>query len=215
MSPRPEIDCGSGGTPEVIRNLSAALCDRALPHTYVTDGRVVVSEAVTGSPDVITAEGNCPLPMVVSAMDGGLLKNMLARLTFTFRWETDKNGEKKQKEFCPPEATLAAALKPRTWPGLPVLNGVIGAPVLRPDGTFLSEPGYDEASGLYLASRVQLPKVPQTPSAEDVAWARDLLFRRVLGEFKWAGDADKANYIAMLVTQVFQAAAEGLSGADL
>lgn len=204
MSPRPEIDCGAGTTAEVIRALTAALCARALPFTYVTDGRVVAVEPVTGSPDLITAEGDCPLPVAVTVMDGLLAKNILAQATFTFRWETGKNGPE-QVELSPPAATLSAVLKPRTWPGLPVLNGIIGAPILRHDGTLLTTPGYDEASGLYLASRVQLPDIPdgQPPCQAQVAWAREFLFQWVLGDFRWGG-ADKANFIAMLVTQVIR-----------
>ena len=205
MSPRPEIDCGAGTTAEVIRALSAALRARALPFTYVADGRVVVIEPVTGSPDTVTAEGNCPLPVAVSAMDGLLMKNILAQGTFTFRWESDGNGKPEKVELSPPAATLSAVLKPRTWPGLPVLNGIIGSPILRHDGTLLTAPGYDEASGLYLANRVDLPQIPagQAPHASMVAWAREYLFQWVLGDFRW-GDADKANFIAMLVTQVIR-----------
>ena len=114
-------------------------------------------------------------------------------------------GSRKRWSSARRPATLSAVLKPRTWPGLPVLNGIIGSPILRHDGTLLTAPGYDEASGLYLANRVDLPQIPagQAPHASMVAWAREYLFQWVLGDFRW-GDADKANFIAMLVTQVIR-----------
>ena len=83
--------------------------------------------------------------------------------------------------------------------------------MLRHNGTLLTTPGYDEASGLYLANRVDLPQIPagQPPYREQVAWARDFLFRWVLGDFRWAGEADKANFIAMLVTQMIRRLLKG------
>ena len=200
------IDCDSGKGPVVIRVVKQALNDGKVPGTYVTAGRVVICEQVSGSPDMITAEGSRPLPVEVSQAKPAALQALLADHTFTFRRVPVKGqqGVWEPSEFTPTAETLAAVLAPKSWPGLPPLNGIIGSPVLRPDGTLLSQPGYDEVSGLYLASRVQLPQIPERPSADDVAWARDLLFRQVLGDFCWAGGADKANYIAMLVTQVIR-----------
>jgi hypothetical protein len=201
-----QIDCGSGRGPEVIRVVKQALNERKVPGTYVTAGRVVICEEVSGSPDMITAEGSRPLPVEVSQAKPAGVQALLADHTFTFR-RVPVKGQPDQwepAEFTPPAETLAAVLAPKSWPGLPVLNGIIGSPVLRPDGTLLTAPGYDEASGLFLASRVQLPQIPARPDAEAVAWARDLLFRCVLGDFRWAGTADRANYVAMLVTQVIR-----------
>jgi len=203
QSEHPQIDCGGGHGPEVIRGVQDALCEGKIPFTYVADGRAVAVQAVTGSPD---ADGSRPLPVAVTALEPALLKSMLARFTFTFRWVPPKvpGGDSEQVEISPEAGLLASALAPRSWPGLSPLTGVIGAPVLRPDGTLLTKPGYDEASGLFLANRVHLPEIPQRPPADWVAAARDLLFRCVLGDFCWCGPADKANFTAMLVTQVIR-----------
>ena len=200
QSQHPQIDCGGGHGPEVIRGVQDALCAGQIPFTYVADGRVVAVEAVAGSPD---ADGSRPLPMRVTALEPALLKSMLARFTFTFRW-VPKGKSMEQVEMSPEAGLLASALAPSSWPGLRPLTGVIGAPVLRRDGTLLTEPGYDQATGLYLASRVHLPEIPERPSPSDVTWARDLVFRQVLGDFCWCGPADKANFAAMLITQVIR-----------
>ena len=207
VMPNP-IDCDSGKGPVVIRAVKQALNEGKVPGTYVTAGRVVICEEVSGSPDMVTAEGSRPLPVGVSQAAPAGLQALLADHTFTFR-RVPVKGQPDQwepSEFTPTAETLAAVLAPKSWPGLPPLNGIIGSPVLRPDGTLLAEPGYDKASGLYLASRVQLPQIPerQAPAAGTVAWARDLLFRQVLGDFRWAGGADMANYTAMLITQVIR-----------
>jgi hypothetical protein len=200
----PQIDCGHGKGPEVIRAVTAALNAGEVPWTWVTDGQVVILEWVTGSPDMVTAEGNRPLPVAVSQASPAAMASLLAHTTYTFRLETASKGRQERREFTPEAVTLAAVLKPRNWPGLPVLNGIIGSPVLRPDGTLLTAQGYDRSTGLYLASRVRLPKIPERPDEKLVAWARDALLGRLLANFPWAAEADKANYLAMLVTQIIR-----------
>ena len=49
-----------------------------------------------------------------------------------------------------------------------------------------------------------LPQIPERPGPDDVAWARHLVLERVLRDFCWRGPADKASYVAMLVTQVIR-----------
>jgi hypothetical protein len=201
----PPIDCGEGRGPEIQRAVTAAMNEGTVPWLWVTGGQVVILEQVSGSPDMVTAEGNRPLPVAVSQASPAGLASLLAHTTYTFKWETVRKGTpQQQREFTPETGTLAAVLKPTNWPGLPVLEGITGSPVLRPDGTLLTEPGYDRSTGLYLASRVQLPAIPQQPDAKLVAWARDTLLDRLLADFPWAGDADKANYLAMLVTQIIR-----------
>ena len=87
QSQHPQIDCGGGHGPEVIRGVQDALCEGKIPFTYVADGRAVAVQAVTGSPD---ADGSRPLPVAVTALEPALLKSMLARFTFTFRWVPSK-----------------------------------------------------------------------------------------------------------------------------
>jgi hypothetical protein len=107
-------------------------------------------------------------------------------------------------ELTPSPSLLSAALAPKEWPNLRPLAGIVGAPVLRRDGTLLQRPGYDPATGLYLASKVPLDVVPAAPSAKQVAEARKFILDRFLGDFPWAGKADKANYVALQVTPILQ-----------
>ena len=104
----------------------------------------------------------------------------------------------------PPPNVLTATLARKEWPKLRPLFGIVGAPVLRPDGSLLQDPGYDPATGLYLASKVPLERVPPKPASAQVKAARDFLLTAFLGDFPWVGDADKANYIGLLVTPILR-----------
>jgi hypothetical protein len=95
---------------------------------------------------------------------------------------------------------LAAVLARRSWPGLPVLRRIISTPVLRPDGTLLQTPGYDPATGFYLAANGHLDPIPDRPTPQQVDDAREFLLERFLRDFPWRSPADRANYLALLVT---------------
>lgn len=59
---------------------------------------------------------------------------------------------------------------------LPWLGGIIETPTLRSDGTLLTAPGYDPASGLLLdAGHAVFPAIPEHPSREDALAALALL----------------------------------------
>lgn len=66
----------------------------------------------------------------------------------------------------PPAWCVAALHRRGTWPGLRPLVSVLDAPVLRRDGTVLTAPGYDRASGCFFEPRFKLPEIPERPTPE-------------------------------------------------
>ncbi len=203
---RPRIETDSG--PATIRALRGAIDDGKIPDTYVSTGRVVHVERVSGTAGGLSGDEDSPVPMTASEVVPTRLAALLAAHTFTYRIRTwaDKKGNvtTEEEEVTPPSAVLAAALAPKEWPHLRPLFGIVGAPVLRPDGTLLQAPGYDPATGLYLASKVPLDPVPEEPEKEQVKAAREFLFTTFLGDFPWVGPADKANYAGLLVTPILR-----------
>lgn len=90
--------------------------------------------------------------------------------------------------FAPPQ-TLANALLARSdkWE-FPILRGIIEAPTLRNDGTLITEPGYDESSGLLLATNgVRYPPIGDNPTREDALRALAML-KRPFKDFPFVGD---------------------------
>ena len=146
--------------------------------------------------------------MTASEVRAPELALLLAEHTNTYRLRSRKTPdgatETYEEEVTPSTATLTAALAPKEWPDLRPLFGIVGAPVLRPDGSLLQRPGYDPATCLYLASKVPLEPVPEEPSGEQVHAAREFLLADFLGDFPWVDDADKANYLGLLVTPILR-----------
>jgi hypothetical protein len=203
---KPRIEIKSG--PAAIRDITEAINDRELPEVYVTDGRVVHVEEVSGSAMATAGDEDSPLPLTASEVTAPSLAALLADHTFTYRLKTRKGDDGQpdtyEEEATPGAQSLSAALARKTWPGLLPLHGIVGAPVLRPDGTLLQEGGYDESTGLYLASRVPLDRVPAEPTAEQVKEARQFLLETFLRDFPWVSNADRANYVGVLVTPILR-----------
>jgi hypothetical protein len=188
---RPQIRVGSD--PETIRELTRALNARIIPDTYVTDGDPVVLQAVSGAGDVTAGDEDVPLPLTVSVLKAPLLAGLLAEHT---------NVLEDKGEVSPKRDLLTAVLARRSWPDLPPLRRLISTPVLRPDGTLLQHPGYDPATGFYLVGNTHLEPVPDQPTAGQVDEACTFLLDRFLVDFPWRSDADRANYLALLVTPI-------------
>ncbi|GAB2937808.1 hypothetical protein GCM10027280_27520 [Micromonospora polyrhachis] len=158
------VQVGTG--PETIRVLKAALADGMLPDTYVQAGELVHMETVSGGLATEVDEDS-PLPVSASHLTPAGLAGLLAEHAYVYRLKTRKGNDGQpevyEDEVTPPRDILASVLAGKTWPKTAPLRGIIGAPVLRRDGTLLQRPGYDPATGLYLASKVALPPVPDSP----------------------------------------------------
>lgn len=95
-------------------------------------------------------------------------------------------------------AEIYAARKGR-W-RVPVLRGIVTCPTLRPDGSMLVEPGYDEATGYYLADGLRV-EAPEAPRQVDAAAALDSL-RRLLAGFSFVAEVDQSVALALLLTAI-------------
>jgi hypothetical protein len=86
-------------------------------------------------------------------------------------------------------------------PALPVLAGIVTAPVFGSDGTLITEPGYHPATRLLYepTQDFTLPPVPDDPTPQQIAAARSLLLDDLLGDFPFVGDAERAHALALLL----------------
>lgn len=95
------------------------------------------------------------------------------------RWEKyDKRAKKGEEwvEVTPPSRFVQTLQARPAWP-FPLLEGIIQSPTLRPDGSMLTQPGYDASTGLYLDfNGTTFPSLPASPTLDD---ARSALGRLV------------------------------------
>jgi putative DNA primase/helicase len=89
--------------------------------------------------------------------------------------------------------------------GFPRLAGVITTPTLRPDGSILSEAGYDPATALLLVEPPTMAAIPDYPGPAD---ARNALrpLEVLLDEFPFVDEESRAVALSALITPVVRGA---------
>ena len=90
------------------------------------------------------------------------------------------------------------------WP-FPPLRGVIATQTMRYDGSLLTKPGYDRATGLVLFNPPPMPPIPDQPTKNDALEALALL-RNLVDEVDFADDdnVSLSGAISMLMTPVLR-----------
>jgi hypothetical protein len=131
-----------------------------------------------------------------------MLRDYLSRAA---TWERYSAKKRKFVATDPPGDVARIILSRDGEWSFPRLVGVITTPTLRPDGSMLSEPGYDSATGLLLVSPPPMPTIPERPS-RDVALAALGHLDALLDEFPFVSDADRSVGLSALMTPVARGA---------
>lgn len=142
----------------------------------------------------------------ISEHTGPSMKDVFARAAHFFR-----QGEFGPVPCFPPSdvvSNLLSSVPARL--GLPTLIALIEAPGLRPNGTIISDPGYDPDTGLYYVPRpgLDVPPIREEPTEEEVFQALALILE-LLVDFRFADEASSTNAIATILTAVIRSAIAG------
>lgn len=138
----------------------------------------------------------------IEAVNPATLRDRMSRVA-DFLQEAKRGG---LVGAAPPMHAVLAVHSRGTWP-LRHLEGIVDEPVLRPDGTILAEPGYDDATGLLLGEH-RVEAVPDSPTIEEaVAAATELL--KVTEDFPFAGEEHLSAYLAAVLTSFARFAFDG------
>jgi putative DNA primase/helicase len=110
-----------------------------------------------------------------------------------------------------PPTALVKSLLATPDPGLPILSGIVTTPVFGRSGTLLTEPGYHpDARLLYHAiPGFKVPQIPEHPSPEQIAEARNLLQDDLFGDFPFTSLAERAHAISLLLLGFVRALING------
>src|SRR5262249_14809141 len=114
---------------------------------------------------------------VIDALSKDALTGELARTAWYVNERRTRNGDTVRAPISPPKDIVNELHARGSWDNLPSLAGVVETPVVRPDGSILIRPGYDDTTWLYYAPRPGfiLPPIPDRPVASAVEEAVDLL----------------------------------------
>lgn len=126
----------------------------------------------------------------------------LARVATWVKFNARKSGD--VITDVPSEVSATILSRDGEWQ-LPKLAGVITTPTLRPNGTILSEPGYDPTTQLLLMSPPPLPPIADKPTKADALAALTLL-DGLLDEFPFVDLASRSVALSALITPVVRGA---------
>jgi hypothetical protein len=117
---------------------------------------------------------------------------MAERLARAADWTS--SSPKGTRPVQPPKYVAAGTLTLGEWSFAPPLKGVSHCPFLAPDGRLVTENGYDAGSGVFLAAE------PSGTWEGGGRRAAEWLLDELLGDFPWAGEADRAGAFALMLT---------------
>ncbi len=123
-------------------------------------------------------------------------------------WEKFDRRERKALPCAPPPIAARMLLARAGHWNLSHISGTVTTPTLRPDGSILSEPGYDKQTQLYHVAdqKIALPPMSKKPTRKEALAALALL-ESVIAEFPFADDKlDKAVALSALMTPVLRPA---------
>jgi putative DNA primase/helicase len=105
-----------------------------------------------------------------------------------------------------PPMEVAATILARTgdWT-FSLITGVISTPTMRPDGSLLTEQGFDVATGLLLVEPPSMPSIPDKPTRQDAMEALKLLEGLLTG-FPFVDDVARACALSAIITPVVRGA---------
>jgi putative DNA primase/helicase len=106
----------------------------------------------------------------------------------------------------PPTRVVGQLLDLGDWPSTPPLAGIVEAPTMRPDGSIITAPGYDAATGLYFdPGDTVFGPVPESPTREDAEEALVLLLD-LLKDFPFVSPAARSVGLAEIMTPLIRPA---------
>ena len=150
-----------------------------------------------GAAPIITADQQRILAKQILPLGDHRILELLMSAAHFEKWDARADA------FVPANAamTVVKALEQRRGAfRLPPLTGLINAPTMRSDGSLLTVPGYDAATGLlYDPGDEEFPKVPDQPDRAAAETALQSL-EDLIGDFPFVADADRSVTLAAMLT---------------
>lgn len=107
-----------------------------------------------------------------------------------------------------PDWCTNAIVARKSWDAIRYLQAVVECPFLRPDGSLVSEPGYDDATGVYLYPHAIKPILPDVIDRNAALAAWDEI-QEVICDFPFQYEFHKSSWLCGLLTPLARFAFDG------
>ena len=136
----------------------------------------------------------------IPASSAWLRRALMTRARFL---KYDKRAREWEPRDCPKELA-DNIVDQEAWASFRTLTAITSVPILRPDMSVRTLPGYDSVTCLYYQPTVAIPPIPPTPTRDDALSALARL-REPFSEFPYASDASEAVFISHVLTSALRA----------
>ena len=170
---------------DVIRVLAAD------PEMFVRGEQLV---QVVYAPEETALKIKFPPAPTIQEMATATLRERVSHLT---QWLTV--GRFGDRQISVPEWCVTAIYSRKRWSGIRYIQSVVEYPFLRPDGSLVTEPGYDEVTGVYLYPYAIKPTIPSIldRNAAVRAW---LELEEVICDFPFPHEQYKSAWLCAVLT---------------
>jgi hypothetical protein len=138
----------------------------------------------------------------LKVLDSVYTRDLMGRYAEWMKW--DGRAKRLVPTNAPMEIASMILARAGDWT-FPAIAGVISTPTMRPDGSLLTEPGYDEPTRLLLVEPPPLPSIPDCPTRDDALAALKLLEGLLTG-FPFVDDVARACALSAIITPVVRGA---------
>ena len=147
---------------------------------------------------VEASDGRMTMTVVLAPATVPLMRQWLNEVA---DWVKPDGRSKRMMPVAPPPEVAELILhRAGYWP-FHSIAGVITTPTMRPDGTLLTVPSFDEMTRLRLFGGTTMPPIPDHPTIEDAQRALKLL-KTLLGGFPFVDEVSEAVALSGFITPV-------------
>lgn len=171
-------------------------------NTFSRGGRLVT--VVEGQPPPAGITRSPSAPSIVALSVAALRE----RLSEHAIWVQLKEGEEKPTLKLPPVHVTQAVRDRGVWDGIRPIEGSVGYPFVRTGGSIVTERGYDDRTGVYLSTDVEVAFVPPSATKEEATEAAEFVLDLVC-DFPFENEAHKSAWLAALLTPLMRFAIDG------
>lgn len=188
---KPVIHVVGGKLDEMASAAEAALLRARAP--FYAYGQEICRPVVD---EVEAAKGRTTNVARLATATADMLRDHLCRVA---RWVKFDQRKSELYPVDPPRDVAGIMLSRDGEWKFPKIVGVITTPTIRPDGSLLTEAGYDPATRLVLLDPPSLPPMPAQPSRQDAEAALKVL-DALLDEFPFVDEASRSVALSALMT---------------
>jgi hypothetical protein len=203
-------DCKSCETRSCKEEAKCGLLTIITENRRLTDVTEDALNSLLPSDDIFQRSGSLcrlkekePGELVIENINAPILTEIMSRCADYRKTDMDKL-------IPPPNYLVRNILSLPKWP-FSHINGIVTWPVLREDGSLLSEPGYDKKSGLYynVSEGLTIPNIPDRPTKKDAKNALKYIMDNVFVNFPFEDKASIANALVGLLTPIVRPMIKG------